>query len=164
MPRTSMGNTNRRRSSIVIGRTATSGQGMRKLRPASRFTAASAISLTSLVRRGPDGCVAPPGQSRSATHDLVKRIDIRADVRRRSDDDHLRENFRLIVKQLMRVVGLALPLQDLERTAIGKRTAVFEEVLHDVLGVHPMLHPGECRLAMRGALDDTVAGEIAGIS
>src|ERR1700730_18666552 len=99
----------------------------------------------------------PPAKRVSAACNLVEGVDIVADVRRRSDHHHLRENLGLVVEEFVGERRLALLLQDIERPLIGKRPAVFEEVVQYVFGLDAMLQPGHGGIAMGRALHDAIA-------
>src|SRR5580700_6943011 len=115
-PMTSIGSVKSTRSSSVIGRNARTGHGMWKRRSARGFSGISTVAVNPHLKatRWAQGCAhrAMP----SVTGDLVEGVDVGANVRRRADDRHLREDLGLIVEELVSVVGFALALQRLERT------------------------------------------------
>src|SRR5262245_55414867 len=82
------------------------------------------------VRRGLP--VGTPRQN-SAADDFVEDVEIGPDIRRRSDDHHLREELRLIIEYRMRKVALPFLLEDFERSLIGQRPLVFLDVRQHVL-------------------------------
>src|ERR1051326_8878032 len=114
----------------------------------------SRVALNSHPKKSGGRKTAPTGAMPSVASDLIKGVNVGADVGRRADDRHLRQNLGLVVEELVSIIGFALALQRLERAFVSERPAVLEEVLHYIFGMDAVLHPGQRRLAMRRTLDD----------
>src|SRR5690242_14243293 len=119
-----------------------------------RYSASEGTARVRLARRR---------AAQLAADHLVEDIEIGADIRRRPNDHHFRQDLGLVVEDRMREVRASLLLEDFQRALVGQGALVFFHVGKDVFRVYAMSEPGERRIAVFGTLDDAIAIEIAEI-